>query len=66
MEERAGTILTHVRDAEQFRVLRLVTAVRKARLSHARIRAKMDCDARPKYFARERSCRDRRQLRTGS
>ena len=38
MEERAGTILTHVRDAERLRVLRPVTAVRKTRPEIARIR----------------------------
>ena len=59
MEERAGTILTHVRDAERLRVLRPVTAVRKTRPEIARIRAK-SVARRSEQFRRERitCCKD--------
>src|SRR5262249_30236353 len=65
MEERSGTVLTHVRDAERIRVLRLVTAVRKTRLATAPVRARFAWHGGPEKFARENSRRGRHQSRTG-
>ncbi len=64
MEERAVTILTHVRDAERFRVLRAVTAVPKARLTTAQFVEKTDWYGGPTNFAREQLFPDGRLMRT--